>query len=63
VTAENPTALDVRSVLKRLVNQIVCRLANRFPRAYEERWAWLFPAWFVYAKLQAVKESSAVESR
>ena len=39
----------------RLVNKLVWRLANRFPDAYEERWAWIFPAWFVSAELEVVK--------
>lgn len=46
-----------------LLNKIVWRLANRFPRAYEQRWAWIFPAWFVYAKLQVVKPPSLAVSR
>src|SRR5437870_2675567 len=29
-----------------LINKAVWRLANRFPEAYEMRWAWMFPAWF-----------------
>jgi hypothetical protein len=33
-----------------LVNKIAWRLANRFPRAYERRWAWLFPAWFLFCR-------------
>jgi hypothetical protein len=41
----------------RLLNKIVWRLANRFPRAYEERWAWIFPAWFVHAQLEVVKKA------
>lgn len=46
-----------------LANKVVHRLANRFPRAYEQRWAWIFPAWFVYAKLQAVKAQAPAVSR
>jgi SAM-dependent methyltransferase len=38
-----------------LLNKIVWRLANRFPRAYERRWAWLFPAWFLSFELEVVK--------
>ena len=38
-----------------LVNKIVWRLANRFPRGYEQRWAWIFPAWFIAVQLEAVK--------
>jgi SAM-dependent methyltransferase len=38
-----------------LLNKIVWRLANRFPREYERRWAWLFPAWFLEVRLVAVK--------
>jgi SAM-dependent methyltransferase len=38
-----------------LVNKVVWRLANRFPNTYEQRWAWMFPAWFVYFELEVVK--------
>lgn len=38
-----------------LVNKIVHRLANRHPKAYEQRWAWIFPAWFLSIELEAVK--------
>lgn len=44
-----------------LLNRVVSRLANRFPERYEHRWAWMFPAWFLYFELQVVKGSSAVE--
>lgn len=37
------------------VNRVVSRLANRWPRAYEDRWAWIFPAWFLYFELTAIK--------
>ncbi len=38
-----------------LVNRLVRRLANRFIVPYEERWAWVFPAWFLYFELEALK--------
>jgi SAM-dependent methyltransferase len=38
-----------------LMNKIVHRMANRFPQAYEQRWAWMFPAWFLSIELEAVK--------
>lgn len=38
-----------------LVNRIVFRLANRWPHAYERRWAWMFPAWFLYFELEVLK--------
>jgi SAM-dependent methyltransferase len=38
-----------------LVNKVVWRLANRFPKRYEQRWAWMFPAWFLYFELEVVK--------
>lgn len=38
-----------------LVNKVVHRLANRRPHAYEQRWAWMFPAWFLSIELEAVK--------
>lgn len=34
---------------------IIGRIANKFPKAYEERWAWIFPAWFLYFQLEAIK--------
>ena len=37
------------------VNHLVARLANRYPRAYEQRWAWVFPAWFISFELRVVK--------
>src|ERR1700722_1047820 len=30
-----------------LVNKVVSRLARRWPARYEQRWAWMFPAWFL----------------
>lgn len=38
-----------------LANKIVHRLANRRPAAYERRWAWMFPAWFLSIELEALK--------
>jgi SAM-dependent methyltransferase len=40
-----------------LVNKLVHRIANRWPVGYERRWAWIFPAWFLYFELEVVKES------
>ncbi len=31
------------------------RLANRFPQRCEQRWAWMFPAWFLDFELEALK--------
>ncbi len=39
-------------------NKVIRRLANRWPARYERRWAWLFPAWFLYFELEVVKEPS-----
>jgi hypothetical protein len=39
-----------------LVNKAVARLANRYPGAYERRWAWMFPAWYLYFELEVVKD-------
>ena len=39
-----------------LLNKLVWRLANRFPQAYERRWAWVFPAWFLFVELEVLKE-------
>jgi SAM-dependent methyltransferase len=38
-----------------LVNRIIWRVANRYPRGYEQRWAWIFPAWFLAIELEVVK--------
>jgi SAM-dependent methyltransferase len=38
-----------------LMNKLVWRLANRFPEAYEKRWAWIFPAWYLSFELEVVK--------
>ncbi len=38
-----------------LENKVVSRLANRYPEAYERRWAWSFPAWFLYFQLEVLK--------
>lgn len=47
-----------------LVNKVVGRLANKYPAAYERRWAWIFPAWFLYFELAVVKpgDSGALPS-
>ena len=39
-----------------LVNKLVWRLANRYPEAYERRWAWVFPAFFLSFELEVVKD-------
>jgi hypothetical protein len=38
-----------------LLNKLVHRIANRFPEEYERRWAWIFPAWFLYFELEVLK--------
>ena len=38
-----------------MANKIVHRAANRWPLAYEQRWAWIFPAWFLSVDLEVVK--------
>lgn len=65
VTEGHPQAFYTRArfrVLERaivfrptVVNKLVHRLANRFPKDYEERWAWIFPAWFLFFQLEVVK--------
>ena len=37
------------------LNRFVSRLANRSPGAYEQRFAWMFLAWFLIFRLRAVK--------
>ncbi|HEV7396251.1 MAG TPA: methyltransferase domain-containing protein [Pyrinomonadaceae bacterium] len=38
-----------------LTNKIIWRLANRNLAAYEQRWAWIFPAFFLYIELEVLK--------
>jgi SAM-dependent methyltransferase len=40
-----------------LADRLAERFANRHPRLYEQRFTWLFPAWFLIFKLRAVKET------
>ena len=37
------------------LNRGVRKLANRYPHAYEQRFAWMFPAWFMIFRLRALK--------
>lgn len=39
----------------RYKNLPISWLANRFPRFYEERLAWILPAWYMVVELQVVK--------
>lgn len=39
----------------RLLGRLMFHLARRFPAWYEDRLAWMFPAWFIYFELEAVK--------
>jgi SAM-dependent methyltransferase len=38
-----------------LLSKVVWRLANRYPAAYERRWAWIVPAWYLHFELEVVK--------
>jgi SAM-dependent methyltransferase len=42
----------------RLHDRLIARLASRWPELYEQRLAWVFPAWFLVFKLKAVKPES-----
>ena len=46
-----------------LLNKLVWRLANRYPEAYERRWAWVFPAFFLSFELEVVKGLGGVVER
>lgn len=37
------------------LNRLVRRVARRYAAAYESRWAWMFPAWFLYFELIVIK--------
>lgn len=53
-------AIEERTLVfhNRLPDRLVARLANRHPDVYEQRFAWLWPAWFLLFKLRAVKSPS-----
>jgi hypothetical protein len=36
-------------------NRVIARLANHWPEKYEDRWSWMFPAWFIYFELRVIK--------
>jgi SAM-dependent methyltransferase len=38
-----------------ITNKLVHRLANWRPEEYEQRWCWIFPAWFLSFELEVVK--------
>jgi SAM-dependent methyltransferase len=42
-----------------LLNKLVWRLARRYPDRYERRWAWIFPAWFLYFELEVLKPGTS----
>ncbi len=44
-----------------LLNKLIWRLANRYPERYEQRWAWIFPAWFLYFELEVQKNAASRE--
>jgi SAM-dependent methyltransferase len=39
----------------RINRSIIRRLANRFPKTYEDRFAWIFPAHYLYFELVSLK--------
>lgn len=45
-----------------LLNKLVWRLAKRYPTAYERRWAWIFPAWYLYFELEVQKDVQAMST-
>ena len=58
-------AVEDRRIVFRpsLFNKLVWRLANRFPRVWEQRWAWVAPAWFVSVVLGVRKNGTDVAER
>ena len=40
------------------MKKVVRQLARWFPAEYERRWAWIFPAWFLYFELIVIKPES-----
>lgn len=66
VTGENDlefyTRARFRTISRRMIfypsltNKLIWRLANRYSERYERRWAWLFPAWYLYFELEVLKD-------
>jgi hypothetical protein len=56
------SAVRYRSLVRQIIfaptlaNRLVHRLANRWKDEYERRWAWIFPAWFIYFELEVIKK-------
>ena len=46
-----------------LLNKIVWRIVKRRPEEYEQRWAWVFPAFFVNIELEVVKARAKENGR
>jgi SAM-dependent methyltransferase len=42
-----------------LLNKVIHRIARRHPLWYEERLAWMFPAWYLWFQLRVCKDSHA----
>lgn len=40
------------------INRFVSNWANRNPERYEQRWVWLFPAWFMEIRLRKIGVAS-----
>jgi SAM-dependent methyltransferase len=65
VSGENALTFYTRAIFTRraseiifspsTVNKLIRRVANRYAASYEQRWAWIFPAWFLYFELEVVK--------
>lgn len=41
-----------------LFSRLYSFLANRFPKQYEQRWAWIFPGWFMGINLEVEKRAA-----
>jgi hypothetical protein len=67
VSGENDLNFYTRATFKRrvteiifypsMLNKLIRRVANRYAASYEQRWAWIFPAWFLYFELEVIKPS------
>jgi len=45
------------------VNRFISWWANRYPFRYEQRWAWMFPAWFLDFRLRKAATGGATRVR
>ena len=58
VASVNPDVVQANIVFEPgFVNEVMHRIAARWPRWHEARLAWIFPAWFLRFQLRVCKDT------